>query len=118
MIGRFTLNLTTLWTILILAGCGPAVNRQEEASRGPLTYAKHVAPLLNRECVVCHEQGLAPFALTNYAQVFKHAKTISEVVDSGILPPWLPVKGYGHFECERRLSLAERDTIQAWVESY
>ncbi len=82
----------------------------------PITYTKHVAPLLNRHCVECHRGGeIAPFALTNYADAAAWAETIVEVVEDNRMPPWHASPEYGHFSNDRRLSDDEKTLLAAWV---
>ena len=35
-----------------------------------ITYAEHIAPIINDNCVVCHrEGGIGPMQFTNYDQI-------------------------------------------------
>ena len=61
-----------------------------------LTYADHVAPIIQENCVVCHNpQGIGPFSLTTYEQVKRRARQIVEVTQSHYMPPWKPEAGFG-----------------------
>ena len=63
---------------------------------GTLTFADDIAPILYRNCVVCHNpDGVGPFSLIEYEQVRKRGGDIAEVVTSGYMPPWKPSEGYG-----------------------
>ena len=78
-----------------------------------LSYQQDVAPIINRNCISCHKQNeIAPFPLTTYEEVRKHAKQIAEVTESRYMPPWLPA---GHaFKDERRLTKEEIGKLTAW----
>ena len=52
----------------------------------PVTFASHVAEILQRHCVECHREGeIAPFALTEYDDVAGWAETIAEVVRDNLV---------------------------------
>lgn len=86
------------------------------AASDKVTYAKHVAPILQARCQVCHRAGqIAPFTLSNYDDAVKHARMIKEVTEQRRMPPWHADPRYGHFGNDRRLSRTELDTIAAWV---
>ena len=56
----------------------PAASR---ASKGEVTYAKHVAPILQKRCQECHRPGeIGPFSLLTYDDAKSWADTIREVV--------------------------------------
>lgn len=79
-------------------------------------YAHDIAPIIDTNCVPCHHPaGPAPFALTSYEEVRKHARQIAEVTHSRYMPPWLPEQGYGSFANELRLSDSQIQTIANWV---
>ena len=81
-----------------------------------LTYAKDVAPLLNKHCVECHRPGTeAPFVLTSYEKASAKAKAIAEVVEEQRMPPWFAHPGFGKFTNQRSLTDAERDTLVQWA---
>lgn len=87
-------------------------------SDAKVTFAKDIAPLLNRHCVECHRPGeIAPFALTSYAEVAGWADTIAEVVEDNRMPPWHANPEYGHFSNDRRLSGAEKQLLIDWVQA-
>ena len=82
----------------------------------PVTFAKHVAPLIFEQCAGCHRPGgPGPFTLLTYLDVRRHATQIAEVTTSRRMPPWKPEPGYGDFRGARRLTDAQIDLIQRWV---
>ncbi|HEV3142800.1 MAG TPA: redoxin family protein [Gemmataceae bacterium] len=81
-----------------------------------ITYTKHVAPILQARCQMCHRPNqVAPFSLLTYEDAKKHGPMIQEVTEQRRMPPWHADARYGHFANERRLSRAEIDTIAGWV---
>ena len=84
---------------------------------GPVTYSKHIAPILFDNCATCHRSnGSAPFELLTYDDARKRAKDIARVTAKRIMPPWQPEPGHGEFENERRLTDLQIATIAKWVE--
>ncbi|MCI0683002.1 MAG: redoxin family protein [Gemmataceae bacterium] len=82
-----------------------------------VTYSKHVAPIVQARCQVCHRAGqIAPFTLSGYGDAVKHARMIREVAEQRRMPPWHADPRYGQFHNSRRLSRTEIDTIAAWVD--
>lgn len=81
-----------------------------------VNYAEHVAPIMNAHCVECHREGRAtPFTLTSYKDVSGHANMVKEVVLEERMPPWYASPEHQEFINARRLSVAEKDTIEQWV---
>jgi Flp pilus assembly protein TadD/mono/diheme cytochrome c family protein len=115
------------WTLILLASAGvvgrlsgkPAA-RQASSTPAPgpqVTFNREIAPIIFRSCAQCHRPGeAAPFSLLTYSDVKKHARQIAEVTLSRAMPPWLPEPQKLKFADELRLSDAEIQLIQHWVE--
>jgi peroxiredoxin len=97
---------------------GCALERpQKRPAKAGVTYARDVAPIVQRRCQACHRpEQSAPFALMSYDDAVKHARMIKEVTTQRRMPPWSADPRYGHFANERRLTRAEIDTLAAWVD--
>jgi thiol-disulfide isomerase/thioredoxin/mono/diheme cytochrome c family protein len=81
-----------------------------------LTYARDIAPLLNKNCVECHRPGTeAPFVLTSYEKAAAKAKVIAEVVEEQRMPPWFAHPGFGKFINQRCLTDEDRASIVEWA---
>lgn len=81
-----------------------------------ITYNKHIAPILNQNCVQCHHKGgSAPIALDTYARASGNGEMVEEVTSEGRMPPWYANKATIEFEHESRLTPAERTLIAQWV---
>jgi hypothetical protein len=90
----------------------------EGSEKASITYAKDVAPILNKNCVTCHRPGeVAPMSLMSYKEVRPWAKAIREQVVKRVMPPWFADPKYGEFSNDCRLSDKEISTIQTWVEA-
>ncbi len=96
----------------------PASTGGSAVPDGPITFARHVAPIVFEHCAPCHRpEGSGPFTLTSYDDVARRARQISEVATSRFMPPWLPEAGFGEFVGERRLTESQIATLAAWAES-
>ncbi len=99
-----------------VAGCLIGRVKRPEPS-GEITYSKHIARILQNRCVECHHEGqIAPFALTNYAEVIGWAEMIREVVHERRMPPWLAAPEHDQFKNNPSLSKDEVRLIDGWVE--
>jgi hypothetical protein len=84
----------------------------------PITYAKHVARILQDRCQTCHHAGTAaPFSLLTYDDAVNWAETIREVIVDKRMPPWHADPRYGSFSNDRRLPKEELDTLVDWIDS-
>ena len=55
----------------------------------PITFTKHVVPILWNNCGGCHRPGdVGPFPLLTYRDAAKRADFIREVTADGQMPPW------------------------------
>src|SRR5262249_33190937 len=90
---------------------------QQETKSGAVTYAKHIAPILNKRCVECHQPGeIGPFSLTKYDEVVGWTDTIREVVRDRRMPPWFADSRYGQFSNDCHLPDEERRLILQWID--
>ncbi len=97
---------------------GCVIARPLDKGDKPVTYADHVAPILSKHCNTCHKPNTAaPFSLQTFEQARAKARTVSEVVSEGRMPPWFAPKREGDLIQHHSLSLAERETIVAWTKS-
>jgi thiol-disulfide isomerase/thioredoxin len=82
-----------------------------------ITFAEHIAPLLQKHCQDCHREGNpeAPFALASYDDAKDHAEMMLEVVGEQRMPPWYGSKDHGKFTNIRGMTLAERNLVEDWV---
>src|SRR5262245_31395284 len=73
----------------------------QTASREPVTFTKHIAPIIHRSCVNCHRPGsIAPMSLITYEDVRPwvraiKTKTAKPPADPDRMPPWYIEKNIG-----------------------
>ncbi|MGH7710584.1 MAG: c-type cytochrome [Gemmatimonadaceae bacterium] len=85
-----------------------------------ITFAKHVAPIIQQKCQVCHRPGsIAPTSLLTYEDVRRHARKIKTRVEARIMPPWHIDKTVGiqQFKNDRSLTQAQIDTLVRWIDA-
>jgi len=114
------LRLSTLGISLLVAACASQSMAQTPYTRATssnVTFNRDIAPIIFHSCSTCHRPGeAAPFSLLNYSDVRKHAHQIADVTRSRTMPPWLPEPQKLKFADELRLSSAEIETIQSWID--
>jgi len=108
----FHLHSMVVILLFSLVGC-----RSDRPQPAP-TFAETIAPIVYRNCAVCHRPGEAgPFPLLTYEDVVRKAKTIVAVTKARYMPPWPADPVYSHFLGERILSESDIQTIATWVEN-
>jgi peroxiredoxin/mono/diheme cytochrome c family protein len=100
-------------------GCPLPPRRQPSAAAaGLVTFNKHVAPILWKNCAGCHRPGeVGPFSLLSYKDAAKRADFIREVTSSRRMPPWKPDPSHGVFLDDLRLSEKEITTLGQWADA-
>ena len=82
-----------------------------------VTYAKHVAPVVQKRCQECHRPGeIGPFSLLDYDEAKKRTKRIREAVLEERMPPWHADPRHGTFANDRRLTDDERTILLTWID--
>src|SRR5262252_3663830 len=85
-----------------------------------VTFAKDVAPILERNCQVCHRPGaIAPMSLLTYEDARPWARAIKEKVVRREMPPWYIDRNVGITEFKDDPSLSDADIaiISKWVDA-
>ena len=117
---RFVLPASLALALLIAATSAPLHAGQSAPAQTPVTFAKDVAPILQKNCQVCHRpNSIAPMSLLTYEEVRPWARSIRQEVVQRVMPPWYIDKNVGvqHFSNDRSLSDSEIDTIARWVDA-
>ena len=94
-------------------------------SDGPatVTFAKDIAPILQRSCQTCHRPAsVAPMSLLTYEDVRPWARAIKMRTglrsERGAMPPWFIEKDIGiqHYKNDPSLSEEEIEKIAIWAD--
>jgi hypothetical protein len=88
------------------------------AAEQPVTFAKDVLPILQKNCQSCHRPGqIAPMSLLTYKEARPWAKAIKGAVATRKMPPWSADANYGHFTNDRSLKQIDIETIAKWADT-
>jgi hypothetical protein len=113
-----TLRFCLVISMVALVAAVLLIKDRHGASAATLTFTKDVAPIIQKNCQVCHRPGeVAPMAFMDYKDVRPWARSIREKVRTREMPPWFADPRHGAFSNDCRLTQAEIDTIVSWVDS-
>jgi peroxiredoxin len=88
-----------------------------EAAESEPSYAKDVAPILERKCVNCHSAGnIGSWSMSGHKKVKSMSSMIEEVILARRMPPWDADPYYGRFSNDAALTVAESQTLLRWIE--
>jgi len=92
-------------------------------AKTPVTFAKDIAPILQRSCQHCHRpDSVAPMSLITYEEARPYARAMKQRTalrsKPGVMPPWYIEKNVGIQKYKDDVSLtdAQIDTIAAWAD--
>jgi len=96
----------------------PATITHDASAAGTPTYAKDVAPILQKNCQVCHRPGEpGPFSMLTYEETRPWAMAMKLDIQARKMPPWFADPRFGHFSNAMSLTAAEIDTISRWADA-
>jgi hypothetical protein len=104
----------------VLAAAFVALATPAFAQSAPVTFARDVAPILQRSCQNCHRPGaIAPMSLLTYQDARPWARSIKQKVVAREMPPWYVDRNIGiqKFKDDPSLTDDEIATIVRWVDS-
>jgi peroxiredoxin len=108
-------TITTASTVA--RGCALTFDGGEGPDSAPVSYAKDVAPILEKNCVSCHSPGnIGSWSMTTgHRKVKSMSKMIEEVVLTRRMPPWDADPAIGKFANKPELSLRDAQTLLRWI---
>jgi hypothetical protein len=115
--GRIVRTAGFLVVIMSVTLSGQAPGRTAQSA---VTFAKDVAPILQKSCQNCHRPGqMAPMSLLTYQDVRPWARSIKQRVVDRQMPPWGidPHVGIQRFKNDPSLRDDEIETIVKWVDA-
>src|SRR5262245_19634051 len=102
--------------VAAIAGAGPGMQAAPQSTDSVPTFTRDVAPILYANCVTCHRAGeIAPMSLVSYQDVRPWARAITRQIADGAMPPWHADAPTGTFSNERKLTAAEKATLERWA---
>lgn len=88
----------------------------ENSMPDTVTYTEHIAPILFKNCTVCHRpEGNGHFNLVTYSDARNYASGIAYAVRERIMPPWPADPHYSEFVGQMVLSDRDIKLIEKWV---
>lgn len=91
---------------------------ERNKDHGRISYAETIAPILQRNCTVCHAPGgIGPWAMTSHTMVRGFAPMIREVLMTQRMPPWHADPHVGQWRDDRGISDADKQTLVRWIEA-
>ena len=114
-VGTYVVGVVAI--AILSAVSSQMVSAQDNEAR--ITYARHVAPILQEKCQICHQpNSIAPMSLLTYDDVLPYAQLIKYKVESRIMPPWHIDRSIGiqEFKNDRGLTDEQIETIVRWVD--
>ena len=109
-------------TALTLAAmlAAPLAAVAQDTAPHDVTFARDIAPILQRSCESCHRTGGgAPMPLVSYSEVRPWARAIKARTAAREMPPWFVDKNIGiqRFKDDPSLSDGEIAAIAAWADA-
>ena len=96
---------------------GCLIDFPAKAKVAKISYARDVAPILEKNCVSCHQAGsIGPFAMDRYEAVKGFAPMIREVIRTDRMPPYNADPHVNKFSDNKNMSPAEIKTLVHWIE--
>ncbi|MGE3308335.1 MAG: hypothetical protein AB7O66_00075 [Limisphaerales bacterium] len=84
---------------------------------GTRTYAKDIAPLLQKSCVPCHSPGnIAPWAMTNHTIVRDYAPLMKDEILTRRMPPWHADRRPQAYHNDEMLKGEELAMLVDWID--
>ncbi len=109
MLNRNLINSTALFLLCCFAN---SLRASESDLQDPI---ENVKTIVATNCIRCHAgQGPGPFALLTDGDLARHGPTMVAAVESGLMPPWLPIGERGIFRDDCRLSANEIAAFTLW----
>jgi len=89
------------------------------ATQNQVTFAKDIAPILQRSCQTCHRpNNIAPMSLLTYEDARPWARAMKQQVVQRNMPPWYIDRAVGIHEFKNDPSLSDKEIalIAKWVD--
>ncbi len=100
----------------VARGCVLTFDGGEGPDAAPVSYAKEVAPILEKNCVSCHSPGnIGSWSMNGHRKIKSMAAMIEEVILSRRMPPWDADPAVGKFRNDTSLKVADAQTLLRWV---
>ena len=128
-ISRLATRIVTsgVLAMLVTLGMGHTLAAQQNvqfassnSADAELTFTADIAPILQENCQVCHQEGsIGPMPLMTYQDARRYARRIKDMVVQREMPPYQydTDTGIQDLKYDPRMSEEDIATIAAWVDS-
>ena len=128
-ISRLATRIVTsgVLAMLVTLGMGHTLAAQQNvqfassnSADAELTFSADIAPILQENCQVCHQEGsIGPMPLMTYQDARRYARRIKDMVVQREMPPYQydTDTGIQDLKYDPRMSEEDIATIAAWVDS-
>ncbi len=128
-ISRLATRIVTsgVLAMLVTLGMGHTLAAQQNvqftssnSADAELTFTADIAPILQENCQVCHQEGsIGPMPLMTYQDARRYARRIKDMVVQREMPPYQydTDTGIQDLKYDPRMSEEDIATITAWVDS-
>jgi hypothetical protein len=100
----------------VARGCAITLDGGEGPDAAPVSYARDVAPILERKCVSCHSPGhIGSWSMNGHRKIKSMARMIEEVILTRRMPPWGADPAIGKFHNDASLSTEDAKVLLRWV---
>ena len=115
---RRCLGMSAVLALVFHASAPPAWGQATPAAAPAVTFARDVAPILQKNCQDCHRAGdVGPMSLVTYEEVRPWARSIKAKVAAREMPPYrYDAIGIQKLKYDLRLSEKDIQTIVRWVD--
>ncbi len=100
----------------VARGCALTFDGGEGPDAAPVSYAKDIAPILEKNCVSCHSAGnIGSWSMNGHRKIKSMSAMIEEVILTRRMPPWDADPAIGKFRNNTALSVGDAQTLLRWV---
>jgi len=83
-----------------------------------VSYNNQISRIVNRECSTCHKQGgIGPFSLVAFEHLETYGTWMTDVIESGQMPPWKASLDCRELVDPQVLDPAEKQILLDWLSS-
>ncbi|MGH8555912.1 MAG: redoxin domain-containing protein [Methylococcales bacterium] len=99
-------------------GIGCPIDFGKTQDFAAISYRDSIAPILQRRCLGCHQQGgIGPWAMDSHLTVKAWTTRIREVILLKQMPPWHADPAVGDFAHSLALETPEKKALIRWIDA-
>lgn len=79
-------------------------------------YYSDVRPVIERKCVMCHQESSVSFSFEDPGQTYTYRQAIAAAIAARRMPPWIAESGHQEYREDISLSTAELRLFSEWAD--